>query len=62
MTSLVCVHLNLRSTVYFLYITLECTEVNNGIGGSHQKWQGLCRMVNLSSSPLHGAIQKGRPF
>ena len=57
-----CACILIFGQTYNLYIILACTEVNNGIEGSHQNWQGLCRMVNLSSQPLHGAIQKGRPF
>ena len=57
-----CACILIFGQTYNLYIILACTEVNNGIWGSHQNWQGLCRMVNLSSQPLHGAIQKGRPF
>ena len=61
MASLMCVHLSSRSDFY-IFLYFDEHRANNGIEGSHQNWQGLCRMVNLSSQPLHGAIQKGRPF
>ena len=39
-----------------------CTGYKNGVEGSHQNPKGRWRSVSLSSHPLHGAIQKGRPF
>ena len=40
----------------------DAYRANNGIKGSHINCQGLCRIVHLSSQPLHGAIQSNRPF
>jgi hypothetical protein len=40
----------------------DAHRANNGIKGSHINWQGLCRIVHLSSQPMHGAIQLNRPF
>jgi hypothetical protein len=40
----------------------DAHRANNDIKGSHINCQGLCRIVHLSSQPLHGAIQSNRPF
>ena len=40
----------------------DAHRANNGIKGSHTNWQGLCRIVHLSSQPLHGTIQLNYPF
>ena len=57
-----CACILIFGQTYNLYIILACTEVNNGIEGSHQNWQGFCRMVNLSLQPLHGATMRVAPF